>query len=316
MNELFRYMLKIIFNPRFIALLAMLITSCKDLSESSPTIGKTKIACDIQIKDLMLQQEAIFEQRYKYADLTLEFFNERDLMQLWLADSFRNVIIGRPLDSLEIRHFKVNQQVSPRHFPFAVGAIALLTHQNNRDSSLTYEDFLDLCAGRKNDNVRYSTLVIEDSGSGVALYILDLLKSEKFTGSVYALNTKMAIIDYLKKNPNAIAAVDWAEFSDSDDSQKKSLLNGLQRLAISRPLDSLQYGFLLPDQYNLQDKRYPLQRTWQFISCSGKSDLALGFASFVAGEIGQKIVLKAGMLPIFQTERWIEFTNGDYKIVN
>lgn len=316
MNEPIQYMLKNIFNPGLIGLFAILNTSCKDVTESSPTIGQMTIACDIQLKDLMLQQEEIFEQRYKYADVQLEFFNERELMELWLADSFRNVIIGRSLDSLEIRHFKLNKQVSPRHFPFAIGAIALLANQNNPDTTMTYEEFLELCSGRSDSKFGYTTLVIEDAGSGVALYILDLLKSENFKGSVYALNTKKAIIDYLKKNPNALAAVDWAEFSDSDDSQKKSLLDGLQRIAISRPIDSIQYGFLFPDQYNLQDKRYPLQRTWQFISCSGKSDLALGFASFVAGEIGQKIVLKAGMLPIFQTERWIEFTNGDYKVVN
>lgn len=292
--------------------------TCKDpkTSESSPTIGDVSIACDIQIRDLMLQQEAIFEQRYKYADVKLEFYNERDLMRLWLADSFRNVVIGRSLDSLEIRHFRTDRQVNPRHFPFAIGAIALLANESNKDSTISYEEFIMLCSGKPEGRGSYQSIVIEDAGSGLALYILGLIKANEFKGPVYALNDKSSILDYLKKDAKAIAVVDWAEFSDSDDTQKKSTLKGLRRIAVSRPVDSTQYGFLLPDQYNLQDKRYPLQRTWQFVSCSGKSDLALGFASFVAGEIGQKIVLKAGMLPIFQTERWIELKNGDYKIIN
>ena len=66
--------------------------------------------------------------------------------------------------------------------------------------------------------------------------------------------------------------------------------------AAVRPKDSVQYGFLHPYQYNLQDRRYPYTRDIYYISRSGKSDLGLGFASFIAGEIGQKIILKAGLL--------------------
>ncbi|MBK8956355.1 MAG: substrate-binding domain-containing protein [Saprospiraceae bacterium] len=284
--------------------------------ESSPTIGIIKIGCDHQIKDLMIQQEQIFEQRYKYADVQLEFFNERELVNLWIADSFRNVVMGRALDSFEMDFFIKNKQVRPRHFPFAVGAITLLTYKSNSDSTILFEEFIDWIKGIKSGRHGYQTLVVEDANSGLSHYLLDLIREEQFKGSVYALKDKSSILEYLKNNPSALAIVDWAEFSDSDDSQRRSLLKDFRRIAISRPKDSVQFGFLFPDQYNLQDKRYPLQRTWQFISSSGKSDLALGFASFVTGEIGQKIILKAGLLPIYQTERWIEFQAGDIKVVN
>jgi phosphate transport system substrate-binding protein len=53
-----------------------------------------------------------------------------------------------------------------------------------------------------------------------------------------------------------------------------------------------------------------------FISKTGREDVGIGFASFICGEIGQKIILKAGLLPKFQSERNIElnYTN-DIKVV-
>ncbi|MCC6753449.1 MAG: substrate-binding domain-containing protein [Saprospiraceae bacterium] len=292
-------------------------TGCKqkDATLSTPTMGEVVIGCDVQLRHLMQQQEEIFEQRYKYAKVHLKFLTERDLLQQWLSDSFRTVIMGRELSPEETQYFQQQRQVSPRQFPFAQGAIALLTHPSNPDSSLTYEELLALCRGAQPGPEGFSGVVLEDAASGISHYVLKLLGQSSFSGPVYALADKAEIFEYLKKNPGALALVDWAEFSDSDDLQRQRQLRELTRVGITRPADSTQYGYLFPDQYSLQDSRYPLQRTWQFASSSGRSDLGLGFASFVTGEIGQRIILKAGLLPLFQTERWIEFVPGDFRVV-
>ena len=42
----------------------------------------------------------------------------------------------------------------------------------------------------------------------------------------------------------------------------------------------------------------------------------IGFASFITGEIGQKIILKAGLLPKYQSERIIELSPiQDIKVI-
>jgi phosphate transport system substrate-binding protein len=41
-----------------------------------------------------------------------------------------------------------------------------------------------------------------------------------------------------------------------------------------------------------------LARDLYIINCQGYSGLGMGFASFVAGDIGQRIILKSGLLPI------------------
>jgi phosphate transport system substrate-binding protein len=56
--------------------------------------------------------------------------------------------------------------------------------------------------------------------------------------------------------------------------------------------------FYAPSQNNLAEEKYPLVRDLYVINCQGYSGLGMGFASFVAGDIGQRIVLKSGLLPV------------------
>ncbi len=283
--------------------------------ESTPTIGEVVIGCDVQFKELAMQEEEIFEQHYKYANVQLKYYSEAELFKLWLSDSFKTIICSRSLSPDEVHYFKTKRQVSPRHFPFAIGALALVSSSESKDTAISFEKIIELCNVPSKDRPGFDRLVIEDSRSGISHYLLELCKDTSFRGSVYALENKEEIFNYLLKHPTALAVLDWSEFSDSDNSQQKQLLKNLRIVKISRPADSTQMGFLAPDQYLLRDGIYPLQRKWQFISISGKSDLALGFASFVSGEIGQRILLKAGLLPLYQTERWIEFKEGDYKVI-
>jgi phosphate transport system substrate-binding protein len=110
--------------------------------------------------------------------------------------------------------------------------------------------------------------------------------------------------------------VDYSDISDSDDAFTKEVLNHIKLLGITRPADSIQAGFVQPFQYNLQDKKYPFTRDLYFISKTGKDDVGTGFTSFICGDIGQKIILKAGLLPKFQSERTIEISRtNDIKIV-
>jgi phosphate transport system substrate-binding protein len=57
-------------------------------------------------------------------------------------------------------------------------------------------------------------------------------------------------------------------------------------------------NYYAPTQNNLAEGTYPLTRDLYLINCQGFSGLGMGFASFIAGDIGQRIVLKSGLLPV------------------
>ena len=59
-----------------------------------------------------------------------------------------------------------------------------------------------------------------------------------------------------------------------------------------------------PYQFALQ--QYPLQRDVYIIISDARGGLASGFVSFAAGEKGQRIVYKAGLLPATQVTRLVQ----------
>jgi phosphate transport system substrate-binding protein len=304
-------------NSFILILLFFGVLACKDTGpkDSSPTMGDISIGCDIQLKEMMSQEEDIFELHYKHAKVNLIYRNELSLLKMLREDSVKTAITSRALNEMEINYFKSKKMVTPRFFPFAKGGLALICNKEVNDTGIVYEDFIKLCSGADPSNASFNTVVVEDVNSGIASFLLEKIKAERFTKNVYTLDDKASIFDYLEKNANAIAVVDWSEFSDSDNTIQQGRLKGTKVLGITRPKDSTQLGFVFPEQYLLQDDKYPLSRTYYFVSVSGKSDLGLGFASFVTGDIGQRILLKAGLLPLYQTERWIEIINGDFKVV-
>jgi phosphate transport system substrate-binding protein len=60
-----------------------------------------------------------------------------------------------------------------------------------------------------------------------------------------------------------------------------------------------------PTQEALGTNDYPLARVLYIINCQGYEGLGIGFASFIAGDKGQRIVLKSGIAPIREPGRKI-----------
>jgi len=276
-----------------------------------PTIGSLDIISDESIKDIVQQEEEIFERNYKYANLNITFLNEYDMFLKFSADSIDAIMTTRALTKEEMDHFE-KHNVHPRQYTFAKGALAFVTNKNQQDTAYTYEEILAMFEASAKGNV----FIIENAKSGITNEILQLIDKPALPGHFYALNSKKEVLDYVLKHDKAIGIVDWSDISDSDNALTKEVLNTINLIGISRPVDSIQHGFVKPYQYNLQDDLYPFTRELYFISKTGMTDVGTGFASFISGDIGQKIILKAGLLPKFQSERIIEIKNtSDIKVV-
>jgi len=276
-----------------------------------PTMGTLEIVADENMKNIVMQEEEIFERTYKYAHLDIRYTNEFDLFESFLKDSIRAIMTTRPLTSEEKSYF--NEQKSyPRETQFATGAIAFIKKINATDTTFVYEDLMQRFANETSGDI----FVLENAKSGITQEILRRMHKEQLPKHFYALNTKQEVLDYVQAHDNAIGIVDYSDISDSDSAFTKEVLRKIHLLGISRPADSTQVGFVQPYQYNLVEHKYPFTRNLYFISKTGKEDVGSGFASFICGEIGQKIILKAGLLPKFQTERNIEINyTPDIKVV-
>jgi len=93
-------------------------------------------------------------------------------------------------------------------------------------------------------------------------------------------------------------------------------IDKINLLSIKNTTDNKYY---IPTQNNIAEGKYPLARDLYLINCQGFSGLGMGFASFIAGEVGQRIILKSGLVPVRFPSRNIvvrkEINNDKNKLI-
>jgi phosphate transport system substrate-binding protein len=101
-----------------------------------------------------------------------------------------------------------------------------------------------------------------------------------------------------------------AWISDRDDSVSHGFLKRI-RVAelVPKNQNTAEALTMKPYQAYVALKQYPLWRIIEMINCSGRTGLGTGFASFIASDRGQRIVLKSGLVPSNTPVRIVKLTN-------
>jgi phosphate transport system substrate-binding protein len=272
----------------------------------SPLVGKVDVWCDESLKKIISQQEEIFELAYPYAKVNMHYAPELVVKKMFYTDSIPVMILSHGIDSLEVRAFNKKEKY-PLQYRFGKSAIAFIGNKNRSQLQYAADDILKMLTSGDKGQI----FAIESKESGIANELLSKSGAKALGSNVYALNSKAEVFDWVSKNPSGIGIIDWSELSDEDDKGSREILDKVAVLKISGK-DKVAYG---PDQENMNGL-YPFTRDLYFIRKMGVTDVGLGFASFICEERGQKIMLKAGLLPEYQSERWVEFKGlKDVKVV-
>ena len=276
-------------------LVAVLFFSCQNSPTKSTYIsGTTNILVDESIAPIIEDQAYIFENTYADAKLNLVCKSENELMGLFLNDSIRIAILSRELTKEEASFYQ-NRKVTIRTNQFATDAIALITHQTNPDSTITTQLIYDMLQGKKVTN---KTFVLDNKNSSTVRYFKQLANVANLPSSgVYALQSNADVIKYVYEHPNAIGVVgvNWIYQPDKNLEPIVAKLRVMGVKNIAGKLGSDAY--YKPSQNNIAQGLYPFTRSLYVVNCEGGPTLGAGFASFLASERGQRMVLKSGLLP-------------------
>jgi phosphate transport system substrate-binding protein len=275
-----------------------------------PTIGQLNILADENIREIISQEEQIFERMYKYAHLDITYLPANELTRRLLEDSAAAIIATRYLTDEE-KEWLESQNHIARQYPFAATAIAFILQKELPDTNYSYETMLNLLRNKEAGKV----FVIENMRSGIAEELMKHMKVQEIPSHVFAVQGQDGVQEYVLNNSQAIGVIDWSDISDSDEAYTKSFLDKVNVIGIRPPADSSSQDYIKPYQYNLGT--YPFIRDLVFISTTGRTDVGTGFASFLTGDVGQKIILKAGLFPKFQTERTLELKGiSDIRVID
>jgi phosphate transport system substrate-binding protein len=286
----------------------------KQLDET-PTRGNIKIGVDESYQLLLDTEIYTFQSIYKYAKINPIYTNEQEVLELFLKDSLRNIVINRPLNDKE-KEYLNSQQYIPRATKLAYDGLAFIVNPQNPDSFLTYFQLKKIFTGENdswkkiNKSSPYPDIkvVFDNRKSGNVRYLLDKF-SIKDTLPVYcqAVSSNEEVVNYVEKHMNAIGVVSVNWISDKHDSISHTFLSKIRVVAVSPVYD--EQNFVKPYQAYIADQTYPFVREVYYISRETFSGLGTGFASFIAGDQGQRIILKSKLVPATMPIRFVKVSN-------
>jgi phosphate transport system substrate-binding protein len=270
---------------------------------STTTSGDVKIAADETLLPVIDSQEQVFETIYPKADVNIQYLPESDIVNLFVNDSVQLIVLPRELNEEEMNVFKSNKIV-PRTNKIATDAVALIINKANTDTTLELAQVREIIRGNitswnqldKNSTIGNIDIVFDNSKSSTVQYMIRLVGKKDIKG--YALKTNEEVINYVGKNKGAIGIIGLNWISDRDDSSTIYFKKNINIIGIKGdPGDLGDDYFYQPYQAYLATKQYALIRSVYTICREPRAGLATGFASFINGDKGQKIILKAGLLP-------------------
>jgi phosphate transport system substrate-binding protein len=279
-----------------LVLISVSFISCKqsyDGKKGLDTIlkGNVTILVDETLKPIIDDQVAVFESRYE-AKINLDARSESEVIKSFLNDSTRIAILSRTLNQDEAKKFE-RMHITPKITKIGIDAIAFIRNNGSKDTLIALADVIRFMQGREQTNIK--GLVFDNPNSSTVRYMNDLSGIKEIpTKGVFSFKTNEDVIKYVAENEGMIGVVgvNWLSQPSADLKSDMKNINVLYVKSLNNN------GYFAPSQNNIAEGTYPLARDLYIINGQGYSGLGMGFASFVAGDIGQRIILKSGLLPV------------------
>lgn len=226
------------------------------------------------------------------------------------SDSVRTVVLTRDLTKEEKEYLLANKFVA-RTTKVAHDALALIVNRSNKDTLLLDIQFADIFKGKitnwKQINPASADLpiniVFDNNKSGNVRYFREKFDiSGNFPANCFAVNNNEEVIKYVKNNPSALGIISVNWISDTQDSVSEKFLEAVRIVEVG----TNTMNYCKPYQGYIADRSYPFCRDVFMVSRETFSGLGTGFASFVAGDQGQRIILKSGLVPATMPIRLIQ----------
>jgi phosphate transport system substrate-binding protein len=231
----------------------------------------------------------------------------------FMNDSVKVIVTSKKLSDYQIQSLR-DTQIIARTTTYAYDALALITNRGNNDSLLKYNTVKDIFLGKvknwKDVNEKSKLgdihVIFDNTKSGNIRYFKELFNiKDSLSKNFFAVNNNAEVINYVSRNPNALGIISVNWISDKDDSLTMSFIKKINVVAVSQ-----QYindgSYYRPHQGFIYDKSYPFVREIYLISRETYSGLGSGFVNWACAEQGQRVVLKAGLVPATMPIRLVQ----------
>jgi phosphate transport system substrate-binding protein len=293
------------------------ITSCGSGPNSkpldTPTSGEIHITVDDSYRPMIEAEIEMFEALYVKTKIKATYTSERKAFEDLIADSSRLIVVNRELNDNEKDYFK-QRKVTPKVVHIANDGLAFIVNNENPASKMLYSQVKDIFTGNVKSWKQLSAskldsmkVIFDDAGSGNIRMIRETFHiGDSLPKNCFAVNSNEEVVKFVESNPNALGIISVNWISDSADSTAIDFLGKIKVLRMgSESLKDTSGTFYGPYQGYIANQSYPFIRKTYIVSREARSGLGTGFASFVASDKGQRIILRSGMVPAVAPVRMV-----------
>jgi phosphate transport system substrate-binding protein len=289
----------------------------QDPYTNTPTTGRIKVCIDETFRPIAEAELQVFHTLYRYTEITPFYLPESKAFDELIKDSVNLIIASRPLTSEEKNLFD-QKKLFPRELKIAIDAIALIINPMNEDTLMSMNDFKKILTGNitqwnqvsPQSNLGEINIIFDNEKSSTVRYMVDsVLQGVALAKNLYALDLNTEVVNYVSQHKEALGLIGVSWISDRDDSLQLSFLNKIKVMALSKENVATVENSYQPYQAYIYNQSYVLTRSIFVINTEPRNGLATGFMSFISGDKGQRIILKAGILPENAPVRLVKVRN-------
>ena len=291
----------------FISLLFIMCNQKEQKKADKESIlkGSTTIFVDETLSPIMEDQVAVFESNYE-AKVKLVSKSESETLISLFKQKSAIAVLTRNLTNEENKIFE-QKKITPKITKFATDAIAFISNKSTKDTLIDLKNVVEFMQGKPSSSIR--GLVFDNPNSSTVRYMNSLARIQSIPEKgVYSFKTNDEVIKFVAQNKGMIGVV-GVNWLFQPMPEMKKFVDMVNVLSVKGLTGENYYA---PSQNNIAEGKYPLARDLYIINGQGYSGLGMGFASFVAGDIGQRIILKSGLLPVRIPGRRINVRHGVY----
>ena len=288
----------------FVCFLFVMCNQKEQINTNKESIvkGAATVFVDETLTPIIEDQIAVFESNYD-AKINIISKSESEIVISLFKEKSGIAVLTRNLTIEENKIFE-QKKITPKITKFAIDAIAFISNKATNDTLIDLNNVIVFMKGNQSTTIK--GLVFDNPNSSTVRYMNELagIKAIPEKG-VYSFKTNQEVIKFVAQNEGMIGVVGVNWLSQPMPEMQK-YVDKVNVLSVK----SLSGGnYYSPSQNNIAEGKYPLARDLYIINGQGYSGLGMGFASFVAGDIGQRIILKSGLLPVRVPGRRINIRN-------
>lgn len=288
---------------------AFLFVSCnntpKDETQNASILeninrGVFKVYAEENTQYLMNQIIQVYTHRFPEATIDITYTDDKTVMDRFLADSARIIVMQRELDEVELDKVRrAFDNTRAEQTTIAYDAIALVRPKEDAQKVYSLEQVKSWV---KAGNTTLVTVKAHLDAYKHLLYILDV--KEGFA-NIEVVENLEELQKYLSLQPEKVGLLPFYLVSDQDDDAAKAVAQMFSRPGIAYAHEG-RTDTVFPSQSTIFTKEWPLIKTFTIISCKIGRMQGFGFINFCHTRQIKKLIVKSGLIPYRMPERVVE----------